>query len=179
MRLTQYFMSFIIVQVKVRHFSQYFLLFCFLLVCLFVCFSFLFSQHKDNISFFTVLKISMFHLLVNFFKHIVRHGPIPLISHRGGSSFFNQAGGGPNSEIFLPDRRKLFKRVQFFVVSKFLNYQRFYVLPLISFNTRNCVYINQFTLFFYKNNFMRTGASYLTKSSEQAKNNPRLTFSKN
>ena len=36
-----------------------------------------------------------------------------------------------------------------------------------------------YTLFFYKNNFIRTRASYLTKSQEQAKNNPRLTFSKN
>ena len=33
--------------------------------------------------------------------------------------------------------------------------------------------------FFYKNNFIRTPALYLTKSSEQAKNNPNLTFSKN
>ena len=33
--------------------------------------------------------------------------------------------------------------------------------------------------FFYKNNFIRTRASYLTKSYEQAKNNPRLTFSNN
>ena len=33
--------------------------------------------------------------------------------------------------------------------------------------------------FFYKNNFIRTRASDLTKSQEQAKNNPRLTFPKN
>ena len=35
------------------------------------------------------------------------------------------------------------------------------------------------TLFFNKNNFIRTRASYLTKSYEQAKNNLRLTFSEN
>ena len=36
--------------------------------------------------------------------------------NRGGSSLLNY--GGPNSEIFLSDLRKLFQRVQFFVVSK-------------------------------------------------------------
>ena len=33
--------------------------------------------------------------------------------------------------------------------------------------------------FLYKNSFIRTRASYLTKSSEQAKNTTRLIFSKN
>ena len=35
---------------------------------------------------------------------------------RGGSNLLNW--WGPNSEIFLPDLRELFQRVQFFVVSK-------------------------------------------------------------
>ena len=37
----------------------------------------------------------------------------------------------------------------------------------------------QNTLFFYKNNFIRTRALYLTKSQEQAKNTTRLAFPKN
>ena len=49
----------------------------------------------------------------------------------------------------------------------------------ISCSLSHCHKIGGTLFFFYKNNFIRTRASYLTKSQEQAKNNPRLTFSKN